>query len=157
MRALLFRDDMPAYLDPGAQEMLSRARKTAREAELDRRIFIQEGADVIWFTWTGTRIHGTLKAIGMYLGGFRIDERCGIALTFESATQEVVLHCYESALAAPPDATTLAKQFAYHAREKYEPYLSADLQRQLFGRNRLDVEGASEKLRSILPYRHQRL
>ena len=56
MRALLFRDDMPAYLDPTAKEMLANARSAAKEADLARRSFLQDGSNTIWFTWTGSRI-----------------------------------------------------------------------------------------------------
>jgi ATP-dependent Lhr-like helicase len=150
MRSLLFRRDVPGYLDPGAREMLARARQTAQEAALDRCSFIQDGADVTWFTWTGTRIHRTLIAIGIHLGGFTVDDVQGIALGFEKTNQDAVLACYRRALQANLCADNLAKAFAQRALEKYEPYLSEELQCRVFGREHLDLEGALLKIASSL-------
>ena len=149
--SLLFRSDMPGYLDPGAKEMLSRARQTARDAALDRCSFIQDGADVTWFTWTGSRIHRTLVAIGMHLGGYRIDDLHGIALAFEKTTQEAVLSCYRAALRAELNADDLARVFANRSNEKYEPYLSEELQCRVFGRDHLDFTGATSMIASSIP------
>ena len=63
------------------------ARATAREADLDRCPFVQDGPDLTWFTWTGTRIQRTLAGLGIHLGGFRVEDR-GIALSFEKAPRE---------------------------------------------------------------------
>jgi hypothetical protein len=146
MRSLLFRDDIPGYLDPGAKEMLSRARKTAREAMLGHHSLIQVGSDVTWFTWTGTRIHRTLTVIAMHLGGSRIDDGRGIALTFERTNQDAVQRCYRRALVTRLELETLAKRFACRATEKYEPFLSEDLQCRLFGRDHLDLDGAAKEI-----------
>ena len=141
MRALLFRDDVPVYLDPGRRTMLSQARATAREADLDRCPFIQDGSDMIWFTWTGTRIQRTLAGLGMHLGGFRVEDR-GIALSFEKATRDAVLGGYRHSLDAWPEPQALAARFTCRTREKYEPFLSESLMTHLFARERLDLDGA---------------
>lgn len=146
MRSLLFRDDVPSYLDPGAKEMLSRARTTAREAELDRCSFIQDGAHLTWFTWTGTRIHHTLIAIGIQLRRFIVQNENGIALTFEKTNEQAVRGCYRDALTTHLDAQMLAKQFANPVCEKYEPYLSEDLQCYVYGQNHLDLDGALQEI-----------
>jgi ATP-dependent Lhr-like helicase len=149
MRSLLFREDIPSYLDPRATDMLARARQTARDAGLGRQPFMQDGSDVLWFTWTGTRIHRTLTVIGMHLGGFKVEDERGIALTFEKATTASVVECYRRALATRLDPQTLAKQFACRFSEKYEPCLSEELQCRVFGRDHLDLRGTIELLGSI--------
>ncbi len=141
MRALLFHNDVPAYLDPGAKVMLSQARVTARQADLDLCPFVQEGSDLTWFTWTGTRIQSTLAGLGMHLGGFRVEDM-GIALSFEKASRDAVLRCYRSSLDAWPEPQALAARFTSHATEKYEPFLSGSLKTHLFARERLDLDGA---------------
>ena len=150
MRSLLFREDMPVYLDPGAKEMLARARRAAREAELNRCCFIQDGSNVTWFTWTGTRIHSTLQAIGTSLGGYRIDDLRGIALVFEKTSQNELMSCYGRAPQSNLQADVLARRFPHRALEKYEPYLSEELQCRVFGHDHLDVEGAVRKIVSTL-------
>ena len=141
MRALLFHNDVPVYLDPGARTMLSQARVAAREAELDRCPFVQDGSDLTWFTWTGTRIQRTLAGLGMHLGGFRVEDR-GIALSFEKVPREAVLNCYRSSLDAWPEPKALAARFTCQVAEKYEPFLSGSLTTHVFARERLDLEGA---------------
>jgi ATP-dependent helicase Lhr and Lhr-like helicase len=141
MQALLFRDDVPMYLDTGARQMLAQARASAREAELDRCPFIQDGSDVTWFTWTGTRIQHTLSGLGTHLGGFRLEDR-GIALSFEKATTDAVFGGFRRLLDAWPDPQTLASRFECRAREKYEPFLSGPLTTHVFARERLDLDGA---------------
>lgn len=149
MRALLFRDQVPVYLDPGAKAMLSRARATAREADLDRRPFVQDGPDLTWFTWTGTRIQRTLAGLGMHVGGLRVEDR-GIALSFEKATGDAVLGCYRNSLDAWPEPRALAAHFTCRATEKYEPFLSEGLTTQRFTRERLDLDGARRAILDAL-------
>src|SRR5262249_41277995 len=74
MRALLFVNYVPPYLDAVARDMLSRARVTAREAGLETRPFFLDGPDVIWFTWTGSRINRTLLALGLSLSRWHVTD-----------------------------------------------------------------------------------
>ena len=69
MRALLERADLPAYLDIRAREMLLQGRSTAQDSGLLRAAFLQDGADALWFTWTGSRIQSTLSGLGEFFGG----------------------------------------------------------------------------------------
>jgi ATP-dependent helicase Lhr and Lhr-like helicase len=140
MRTLLFRSDVPAYLDPGAKAMLSQARLTAREADLDRCPFVQEGSDLTWITWTGTRIQRTLAGLGMHRG-LRVGDR-GIALSFEKASRDAMHKCYLSSLDVWPETQALAANFTCRAGEKYERLLSESLTTHVFARERLDIDGA---------------
>ena len=148
MRSLLFRDDVPIYLDPKAKQMLASARAAAREAELSHRSFLQDGPHVIWFPWTGSRIQRTLIALGRFVGGLQIQEE-GIAIKIEKVTVEGVCGAYRKVLENCPTATRLAKELGGLAREKYEPFLSEELQALVFARNYLDLPGAVDLIRRL--------
>ena len=128
--------------------MLAQARATAREAEIDRCPFVQEGADFPWFTWTGTRIQRTLAALGMHVGGLRVADR-GIALCFEKTAGDAVLRWYRAALVNWPEPEALAAVCPAQSMEKYEPFLAEELQALVFARNYLDLEGAVEQIRRL--------
>jgi ATP-dependent Lhr-like helicase len=148
MKALLFRDISPAYLNPKACQMLADARAAAKEADLASRTFLQDGPDTIWFTWTGSRIQRTLAGLGLYLGGLKVQDE-GVALRFEQTAESEVRRLFRGFLENPPGVSVLASKFSERANEKYEPFLSEDLQSQVFASHCLDLEGALKTLASI--------
>jgi ATP-dependent Lhr-like helicase len=141
MRSLLFRSDMPAYLDSTAKDMLASARSAAREADLARRNFLQDGADTIWFTWTGSRVQRTLAGLGRYARGLEVQDE-GIALTFEKSVESTVREAYREFLHDRPDVETLASNYPERVIEKYEQFLSDELQCRVFANHCLDMDGA---------------
>jgi ATP-dependent Lhr-like helicase len=148
MRSLLSRDDLPVYLDPKAREMLAGARAEARGADLLRRSFLQDGPGTTWFPWTGSRIQRTLAGLGRYFGGLDVQDE-GIALTFNQASEADVREAYRKFLESCPDAQRLASHYPERAIEKYEPFLSDELQSQVFASHCLDLEGAIQIIKSL--------
>ena len=148
MRSLLFRDDVPVYLDPVARAMLTNARAAAREADLGRRSFLQDGSDTIWFTWTGSRIERTLAGLGCHVGGLDIQDE-EIALRFAHAKEDEIRETYRRFLTDRPDVLELASHYPERAREKYERFLSDELQSQVFASHCLDLDGAVQMIRSL--------
>jgi len=150
MRELLGSEAVPRYLDPTAREMLATARATARDVGLLDQPFVRDGTDLVWFTWTGSRINRTLMALGNFIAGVKVTED-GIALTFESTPESAVRDAYHRVLGAPPSAVDLAARFPVKAQEKYDWCLSEELQAQALARNALDLEGALALVRDQLP------
>jgi ATP-dependent helicase Lhr and Lhr-like helicase len=148
MRSLLFRDDLPIYLDSKAKNMLTSARAAAREAELSQRAFLKDGPDTIWFPWTGSRIQRTLVGLGKLACGFQVQEE-GIALKIEKTTEQAIREAYRKVLENCPTAMKVASELGGLAMEKYEPFLSEDLQALVFAKDYLDLEGAVEQIRSL--------
>jgi len=148
MRSLLFRDDMPVYLDPVARGMLTNARAAAREADLGRRSFLQDGSDTLWFTWTGSRIERTLAGLGCHAGGLDVQDE-EIALRFARVKEDEIRETYRRFLKDRPDVLKLASQYPERAREKYERFLSDELQSQVFASHCLDLDGAVQVIRSL--------
>lgn len=149
MKGLLLSDVNPAYLDAKATEMLAQARTAALDAELYHRTFLQDGNDTIWFTWTGSRIQRTLSGLGRYLGGLSVQDE-GIALTFERTTEGEVRSIFRSFLDEPPDVNLLASKFSAKTIEKYEPFLSDELQSHLFANHCLDLPGAMKAIAALV-------
>ena len=148
MRELLLQDELPIYLDPTARQMLSQARATARDSGLLQNPFLEDGLDTIWFTWTGTRIQRTLWALGK-LSGIQTVHDEHVALVFEKTPIAQVQKIYRAFLANCPDAVSLARQFPNRVVEKYDRFLSDDLTAEVFARERMDLPGALEKIRTI--------
>jgi len=140
-----------------AHEMLLQARSAARSSGLLIDPFLQDGPDVMWFPWTGSRIQRTLCGLGKFFGGLKVNEEKSystssrIALVFKKVTVDRVQNVYRDFLTNCPDASLLAREFPNRVREKYEDYLSDDLTSELFARERIDVNGAIAKIRDSLP------
>jgi ATP-dependent Lhr-like helicase len=148
MLSVLFRDDLPVYLDPAARQMLANARAAAREADLGRRSFLQDGSDTIWFTWTGSRIERTLAGLGGHVGGLDVHDEA-IALRFAQVQEDEIRETYRRILKNPPDVLTLAANYPERAREKYERFLSDELQAQVFASHCLDLDGAVDIIKRL--------
>ena len=73
----------------------------------------------------------------------------GIALKIEKKTAEAVCDAYRKVLVNCPSATKVATKLGGLAMEKYEPFLSEELQALVFAKNYLDLEGAVGQIRSL--------
>jgi ATP-dependent helicase Lhr and Lhr-like helicase len=148
IRTLLFGDNLPVYLDPTAREMLENARAVARGADLLHQSFLQDGPDTIWFPWTGSRVQRTLVGLGRFVAKLDVHDD-GMALIFAKATESKVRNTYRTLLENCPDALTLASCYPDKVREKYEPFLSDELQSKVFASHCLDLEGAVRMIQSL--------
>jgi ATP-dependent helicase Lhr and Lhr-like helicase len=150
MRSLLVsREDLPIYLDGGAKEMLTTARAAAKEANLERQSFIQDGTATIWFPWTGSRVQRALIGLWKQTAGRDVHKKKGIALVFEKTTKESICATYESALTNWPSAIDVARALGGRSTEKYEPFLSDELQCLAFANHHLDLGGAMKVIQEL--------
>ncbi len=135
--------------------MLAQARATACDSGLLSSDFIQDGPDVKWFPWTGTRIQRTLFGLAKFFGGMKVSEEMPIstsyriALVFQKATVSQVRETMSAFLHKHPDAVALATRFDGRVREKYERFLSDELTAEIFARERIDLDGALAKIREL--------
>jgi ATP-dependent helicase Lhr and Lhr-like helicase len=141
MRTILFDEEVPVYLDATAKTMLASARQEARTAKLAKQSFRLEGRELLWFTWTGTRIQRTLLTFLREVTGARVEDE-GIALAFDGLGENDVRCALRDFVQKTPTSEALAASVPNKSLEKYEPFLSDELQAVVFGRNCLDVEGA---------------
>lgn len=142
----LVSDAMPVYLDSTAQDMLNMARQYGRDSGLLANPVLADGADTYWFTWTGSRINRAL--IGLCHGDEALEVRDeGIALHFEGTLPGEVAARLRGLLQREPAVVEVASRFKVQVVEKYEAYLSKELQSQVFAKNSLDLRGALELAR----------
>ncbi len=149
MRHTLFGDHTPVYLDAGAQSMLQSARKDARTAGLDQHSICVDGRELTWFTWTGTRIQRTLMAYARMRAGLDVFDN-GIALVVQNIGETRLMEVFRSFLNQPPTAEALAANVPMKTPEKYDRFLSDEIQAIVFGRNCIDVQGTIEFLSAKL-------
>lgn len=151
MRALLLGDAVPAYLGEAAVEILAAARRAAREAELGAPVHADAGRAVLQL-WAGTRIQRTLW-LALAAAGLRVAAASDVALEVHAAPD-----AWRAALrrfAAAPDADALAALAEERLRarvvggEKYDALLPAELWRQSYARERLDLDGAARRAREL--------
>lgn len=150
MHDLLFSEKEFTYLDPVAMKILGYARGAASAANVKGRPFVEDGPDVIWFTWTGSRINRTLWGLAKYFGGFVVVDE-DIALTFEKETIDKVRTFFADILQNPPNEVELATKFVLKASEKYDLFLSDDLLNLVYAKNSLALDDALILLKSVLP------
>ncbi len=149
MKDILCADTYPEYLDSKAKEMLRQSRQVALNSEITTNAFVSDGPDLIWFTWTGSRINRALALLGKHFIGLDVMD-AGIALEFTKADTVSVASGYRSLLAYPPSAMDVASKVTSKTHGKYDRYLHEDLLNSLFSRNCLDLPGAFEAIRCML-------
>jgi hypothetical protein len=142
MVEMLFRDRMPAYLDEGAQTMLQQAQEQAAALDLQENAIIGGDSRLTWLTWTGSRINRTLWIYGRLFGGLKVRD-AGVGLTFTDTTADQVKEIYEKIMKNPPGPAEVARRGAFKAMEKYDVWLSEDLQSEIFVHNHLDLKGTT--------------
>jgi ATP-dependent Lhr-like helicase len=143
MRSILTEDGEIAYLDSKAQKMLAISRRTARDARLLDCALMQDGPDVLWWTWTGTRIQRTLYGLGAFVAGLSVEDH-GLLLSFKKTTAKELRSLYSEFAKSSIEPDLLAARFVDLCREKYERFLSPALLARSFARARLDVKGAMD-------------
>jgi hypothetical protein len=109
---------------------------------------VQDGPNVLWWTWTGTRIQRTLCGLGVLLAGLRVEDE-ELMLSFEKTTVSEVRRAYRSFLNQSIDPEALAARFANLEREKYDRFLPLHLQARSFAKQYLDLPGALGLIREL--------
>jgi ATP-dependent Lhr-like helicase len=146
MKQVLLAADNPVYLDTKAKDMLQQARQAAVDSGAASEPFIVDKPDVIWFTWTGSRVNRTLALLGKHFAGLDVMDE-GIALSFPKTTQATIRAAYRGLLVSPLSAEAVAAKVAGKAQEKYDRFLADELLNASFSRNCLDLNGALQTIR----------
>lgn len=152
MLDILKGDYVPTYLDETAKGMLHAARKVAKDAGLLENPFYQDGSRVIWFTWTGSKIHRTLWGLARLSTDLYVDGIDGpfddLTLCF-NAPLDKVINIFPRLIETPPPIEEIAKAFPIPAQEKYDRYLTGELQTRLFAHNALDLSGSVKLINNL--------
>ncbi len=150
MLAVYNRQEVPAYLDATAQQLLDEARDYFRRWRLQTQSALSHGHDVLLFPWRSDTVHST---IAIMLAGAGLTAAAeGIVLSIQDTDLHRVRQAIEQIIAEPaPNPDELAAQVRNKAFEKYDEYLSEDLLSRGYAAGHLDVTVARQALNDILP------
>jgi ATP-dependent helicase Lhr and Lhr-like helicase len=148
-------EEVPAFLDAMAQDLLLEARANFWAYGLDHRHLIAYGHQTLLFPWAGSLVMNTLF-IQLLARGLEVEQRA-IALTFNGVSvAEVMQHLQELAAAEPPDAAALAATVKNKVTEKHDLFLTEELLCRNYASSYLDVPGAWATLRQIVAASNRR-
>ncbi|MDT0634112.1 DEAD/DEAH box helicase [Spectribacter hydrogenooxidans] len=141
MHDLYCGQEVPVYLDAGAQELLAEGRHHFHDLGLDRTAFLDAGEDVFVFPWAGDIALDTLAAM---LTESRIrTQREGVYLCARDTTTAAVQEALKRIAARDqPAPVELAANVENKASEKYDEFLDDDLLSVDWASRRLDANAA---------------
>ncbi|MBF0630084.1 MAG: DEAD/DEAH box helicase [Magnetococcales bacterium] len=146
MFALYGADDVPPYLDAGAQRLLVEGRDHFRRLDLGRVRLLQEGTEVLLFVWQGDRVLHTLR-FWLVAEGIKANQEWTLLRLDKCKVPEVEALLSRFVAHGPPEPLTLARHVAIKKTEKHHPYLSEELLDLELAGNVFDPQSAWEALR----------
>jgi ATP-dependent Lhr-like helicase len=149
MRSLYESEDLPTFLDGGAQELVAEGRRGYRRLELAQQPILTWGEAVVAFPWVGDRALNTL-ALMLASRGLRA-ARDGVAVLVADAAPGEVIDTLRALAQAPPAASALTAQVQNKQLEKHHWRLGPDLLDADYASSRLDVAGAARAAVALLP------
>ena len=149
MRSVLMGDELPAYLDPTAGELLQEGRDAFRRFGLAQNPILPFDGDTLIFPWAGDRALNTLllelRSVGFPVG---IE---GVALVVRDSDPAAVRRTLgEVADAGVSDPLLLAAEAQDLRIEKHHWYLSQPLLVADYASSRLDAAAAIAAARRLL-------
>lgn len=148
MNKVLTENKEYLYLNGKAKEMLQFAQKNFLSIEETERTFFQEGNNIIWFTWTGTSINLTLFILAKNYLDLKV-EMNDVALVFSDISIKCLKERLFLLLNKCPSELELARSFPLKSFEKYDDFLTDELQSIAFAKNYLELEGALTLIKKI--------
>lgn len=148
MNKILTENKEYLYLNGKAKEMLQFAQKNFLSIEETERTFFQEGNNIIWFTWTGTSINLTLFILAKNYLELKV-EMNDVALVFSDISIKGLKERLFLLLNKCPSELELARSFPLKSFEKYDNFLTDELQSIVFAKNYLELEGALTLIKKI--------
>lgn len=148
MRLLYEGEDIPAYLDLGAQTLLSEGRSAYKRMNLAKQPLISWGDDIILFPWAGDRIMNTLHVL---LTSYGLDVSLdGVALNLRKTSPEQLGTLLRKlATSEKPEPPALAKNVAVKNRDKHDMYLDDGLLTLSYAASSLDIDATWPVLRRL--------
>lgn len=148
MNKVLTENKEYLYLNGKAKEMLQFAQKNFLSIEETERTFFQEGNNIIWFTWTGTSINLTLFILAKNYLELKV-EMNDVALVFSDISIKGLKERLFLLLNKCPSELELARSFPLKSFEKYDNFLTDELQSIAFAKNYLELKGALTLIKKI--------
>ena len=140
--------EIPAYLDPMAAELLLEGRKSFIELGLEKENAVKWGENTLLFPWSGDMELDSLCAL-LKTEGIMVSHD-GIAVEMESISIPGAYAAIKRILdRGPVDAIAIARRVVNKSQEKYDSFLSEELLCMDYASRYLDIPAAMSLLRSI--------
>ena len=138
-------DDIPAFLDATARDLLLEARTNFAAYNLENNFWMENGRQTILFPWQGSLVMNTLLV--QLLANDISVEQGAIALTVSLPAKDLWKRLKKMAAAKPPDAVELAATVSNKINEKHDLFLDEDLLCRNYAASHLDVPSTWKMLR----------
>ena len=139
--------DLP-YLDGTANSMLSEAQSAFKTLEADASPILEVGDDCILLPWVGTR---RLETLVIALRAHDLNaHRTGWVIEVPRTSPEDIRATLATLASSPPVGSDLAVVAKNLCREKFDPYVSAELLRRSLVVERLDVAAIPMMVKGLL-------
>jgi ATP-dependent Lhr-like helicase len=140
MRQLYEAEEVPAFLDAGARELLAEGRRSYRRLELPRSPVMAWGDDTVAFPWVGDR---ALNTLGLMLAGRGLRAASdGVALLIRDAEPQTTVDAMRMLIRTPPGPGALVAQVQNKHTEKHHWRLGPELLDADYASSNLDIAGA---------------
>ena len=152
MREILFEDTVYPYLMPNAKARLDAARHIAKNAGLDKRMFVSlSDTSACLFPWLGTRSFRTLRrylamhASELGISGISSEGCCYLTFKIKSGMRAVFMHnLSHSILKDESPLLSLVGASEAPVFDKYDDYIPAELLREGYAADRLRWDEVKE-------------
>ncbi len=149
MREIYEGEDMPAYLDPTARQLLGEGRRAFREMGLDRGQLVERRPDALFFPWAGDRTMNTL-ALGLTLSGCMVHSEGAAVVAPKKSAAELAEALRATFVEDEPDVAVIASRVGTLELEKHHWLIDKELLALDFANSHLDVAGATRSAAAAL-------
>ena len=142
-------DDIPAFLDRTALDLLKEGRENFFRLALDSRYLVRDGKHTLLFCWMGSQVANTICLL-LRTRGLAV-EPDGIAIMVRDISPERLLEQLKAVVdMGPVDAVNLATIVEDKVAEKHDCFLDEELLNWNYTSNYLAPQIAWETLQSIV-------
>ena len=150
LRDLLRSQDVPAYLDPTAQKFLDEARQEYARLDLDNKVALDQGHEVLLLTWLGDAANEALACLFLRRGFTAMAAGPGVEVHKKSGGIDEVLDALSDfAVEDVPELDVLLADVKNLAREKWDWALPDALLRKAYASQYLDLTKAAEWVKAV--------
>lgn len=150
VRELLRSSDVPAFLDATARKFLSEARDGYLRMELDQRVALDQGHEVLLLTWLGDAANEALVCVFLRRGFTAMPSGPGVEVRKkDGGVKEILDVLADTAADDPPALEVLLADVKNLAREKWDWALPDSLLRKAYASQYLDLDEALVWVRAV--------
>lgn len=152
MRKILEETTIPAFLDSTAQRFLAEARRCYQRMDLANQVVVDQGAEVMLFTWLGDSANEAIACLLIRRGFTATPSGPGIeVLKGKHSIQEIMDALMDAAIDEPPPIDMLLEDVRNLQREKWDWALPPSLLRKAYASHYLDLDEALAWTRLLIP------